>query len=488
MLRTGLRLATEGGSQTDVDLAPHRRLAHRTLLAVCGVFAAVSLLFIHPTLALGWDEIVYASRFDSFGPAVEFSAPRTRGVPALLTPVAAFSDSVVLLRLYLTGIAALALYLGYRPWLSLPIPPMVVPIAAAAYGSLWFNLFYAGAAMPNHYVAMGAVATVGCFLHVVRKGDEASRWVLGGLVGALATATLMRPNDTVWLVFPLLLAAICVPAWRQAKLLAAVMGGFTLGCVPWLVESQLEFGGVSQRLADASEIQGGMHPTLSISEHAAALAGPLLCRPCGDASVNWLATSWWFLLPPLVAMGVWGWRRAGKSAMAWLTLGVAFSMAVTYLFLIDYAAPRFLMPTYALLALLVVAGGREILVHPRFRRHRRAAIVVAAVLALAHTGIQGSLLNTHSRIQADARQDWTRIRTVLQEQGVHPPCLLAGNTSTIPIAYTSGCRAADRTKNDGPTPSALVLREQPLPKWASDWTIHRVPDTYNPGWTVAVPK
>ncbi|MEU3330262.1 hypothetical protein ABZ709_32790, partial [Streptomyces albus] len=81
------------------------------LAGVCALFATVSLVLVHPTLALGWDELVYASRFGPHGPDTPFSAPRTRGVPALIAPVAALTDSVVLLRCYLTVAAALALYL-----------------------------------------------------------------------------------------------------------------------------------------------------------------------------------------------------------------------------------------------------------------------------------------------------------------------------------------------------------------------------------------
>ncbi|PCG84122.1 hypothetical protein CIB93_20745 [Streptomyces sp. WZ.A104] len=55
------------------------------LWIVCGAFCLVSAAPVPLTLPLGWDEIVYASRFTPYGPATPFSAPRTRGVPLLLT-------------------------------------------------------------------------------------------------------------------------------------------------------------------------------------------------------------------------------------------------------------------------------------------------------------------------------------------------------------------------------------------------------------------
>ncbi|OEV13873.1 hypothetical protein AN220_29295, partial [Streptomyces nanshensis] len=132
------------------------------LAGVCGAFGALSLAVVHPGLPLGWDELVYASRFAPYGPETPFSAPRTRGVPLLIAPVAAVGHSVPLLRCYLTVAAALSLYLGFLPWLCAVARRGVVPLAAALYSSVWFALFYAGAAMPNHYVAMGLTAALGC--------------------------------------------------------------------------------------------------------------------------------------------------------------------------------------------------------------------------------------------------------------------------------------------------------------------------------------
>ncbi|GAB2878894.1 hypothetical protein GCM10022245_12670 [Streptomyces mayteni] len=430
-------------------------------------FAVLSLLLVPPTLALGWDEIVYVSRWPEFGPAAPFSAPRSRGVPLLVAPVAAVTDSVVALRCYLAAAAGLALYLGYRPWAALLPGRAVLPAAAAAYGTLWFALFYGGAAMPNHYVAMAAVGAVGACVR--------GRWT--ALALAVAAAGLMRASDAVWLALPLF-------AWPRraglAPLVAGVGGGLLAGVGPWLVEAELGFGGVWARLREASEIQGGTGLTFSLLEHAAALDGPLLCRPCEGDHVSWPMLGWWLLLPPLTAAGLYATRRARPEARAAvrLAVGTAGSLAFTYLFLIDYAATRFLLPAYALLAVPAALGLRYLAA----RLSSRAVPLGLTALALAQLAVQFDTLRTHARIQERARADWERVAEALRAHDVHPPCVLGGGQA-IPVAHTLGCRAAE----PGETPTAFVLRDAPAPRRARDWPVVDVGDTYNPDWRVAVP-
>lgn len=191
---------------------------------VCLGFVVVAGVLVPYGLPLGWDEIVYASRFGPYGPAVPFSAPRTRGVPLLLVPVASWSDSIVLLRLWMAVLAGGALYLGFRPWLGVLRRPAGVWVAAGLYGSLWFALFYANSAMPNHYTAMGAAAATGCFLR-----RDPGRGAYAGIVAGLAVVTLMRPNDGAAVALPLLVAALLVPAWRGRGRLVAVVAGVGAG-------------------------------------------------------------------------------------------------------------------------------------------------------------------------------------------------------------------------------------------------------------------
>lgn len=458
----------------------------RKLAAVCALLALSAAVLVPLTLPLGWDETVYASRFPPYGPPTPFSAPRTRGVPLLLSPVASWSDSVVLLRLWLLALSSAALYMGFRPWLRVVPRPSAVWVAAALYGSLWTALFYAGAAMPNHYTAMGALAAAGCFAG--RGPGRGARYA--GLAAGLAVATLMRPNEGAAAAAPLLLAAVAVPAWRGRGRVLAVAAGVAAGALPWLVEARLRFGGVAQRLAEASEVQGGMRPVLSVADHLTSLDGPLLCRPCAGDGVGWAAAAWWPLLALLAALGLiaarrtrtpWGMAGTGDAAPLWLAAVTAGSLTVQYFFLLPYAAPRFLLPGYALLAVPAALGLLRIA--DRARRSVPVAVLLTVVLA-GHLAVQAGLAHTHAGIQEQAREDWRRIAAVLHAHGVRAPCAVTGNDSAIPVAHAAGCV---RTDPRAPERSdAVVMRRADPPPWARDWPRHPVPDTYKSGWTVSV--
>ncbi|MCI0384022.1 hypothetical protein [Streptomyces sp. CNQ085] len=462
-----------------------RREARR-LAAVCVLPALSAALLVPLTLPLGWDETVYASRFSPYGPPTPFSAPRTHGVPLLLFPVASWSDSAVLLRVWLLALSSTALYLGFRPWLRVVPRPSAVWVAAALYGSLWTVLFYAGAAMPNHYTAMGALAAVGCF-----AGSGSGRGARSaGLAAGLAVATLMRPNEGAALAAPLLLAAVAVPAWHGRGRIAAVAAGAAAGALPWAAEAWLRFGGVAQRLAEASEVQGGMRPVLSVADHLTSLDGPLLCRPCTGDGVWWAAAAWWPLLGLLTALGLLAARRtrtpwimagAGDAAPLWLAAATAGSLMAQYFLLLPYVAPRFLLPGYALLAVPAALGLLRLA--DRARRSAPAAVVLTAVLA-GHLVVQATLAHTHAGIQEQAREDWQRIAAVLHAHGVRAPCAVTGNDAAIPVAHAAGCV---RTDPRAPRRSdAVVMRRADPPSWAREWPRHPVPDTYKSGWTVSV--
>ncbi|MEV7195385.1 hypothetical protein AB0N81_26795 [Streptomyces sp. NPDC093510] len=559
-----------------------RSRAHRLLLAVCSVFALLSLALVPLTLPLGWDEIVYASRYSPYAPATPFSAPRTRGVPFLIAPVATWSDSVVLLRVWLTLLSTTALYLGFRPWLRVLHRPSAVAVAAALYGGLWFTLFYASAAMPNHYTAMGAVGAVGLFLWP--RQSAATR---AGIAAGLALATLMRPNDGVALGVPLLAAALTVPGWRGRGRVLTVLGGVAAGALPWIVEAYVRFGGVRERLTEASEVQGDLRPLLSFVHHLTVMDGPLLCRPCGSDGIRPLAAEWWLLLPFLVAVGLWSvtglrsvaglrsnaglgsvtgrgsvtglWKRqplnqnqnqnqnrrqrqsqnrhqhrhqhhrqsqnqhqhqhpapAPIVLRGCLLAGVtALAVALPYLLLVPYAAPRFLLPAHALLTPAAALGVLALAGAARASRWPRLGVIVLGLALAGHLVVQLLLAHGNARIQAGARGDWARVADVLHAHGVGAtagtPCVLRGNTSVIPVAYASGCApggSAYSTDSPGSTnspastsstgsadsrgpgaphrPTALVLREADPPRWARSWPRHPVPGTYAPGWVIHV--
>lgn len=552
-----------------------RSPAQRLLLAVCAGYAVAGLLLVPPTLGLGWDEIVYVSQYGSHAPPAFFSAPRSRGVPLLTAPITALTDSTPALRVALTLLSAIALYLGFRPWLRLGPRPAAVPLAAALYGGLWITLFYSGSAMPNHYTAMAATAATGCLLLAVRDrarpgrptpdrtaapapapgttarslrfrpsptetapfgpllaaetapevtapapapapGPAAGsasgpapapapaaarpRWALPGTAAALAVAGLMRPSDAVWIGLPLVAAALLVPSWRRASPFAsaAVLGGLAVGTLPWIVEAELRFGGLRERLYQAQQIQGGTHFTFTLPKVLAAGDGPLLCRPC-SAPMSVLVSPvalWWWAPLACAALGTAAARRSGRAATAWLPLAVAASSAVTYLVLIDYTAPRFLLPSYALVCLPAAVGLLRLVPAAGPRPPLRAALLAAVLLGYA--AVQTAVAHRTARVQAAARDDWAELATALHQAGINPPCVVTG-VEAIPVAYYTRCRALEVLGNNINTtpagllaathrlPTALVLRGGSPPPWAHGWTGVPARTGYRQGWRILLP-
>ena len=163
-----------------------------------------------------------------------------------------------------------------------------------------------------------------------------------------------------------------------------------------------------------------------------------------------------------------------------------------YLLLIDYSAPRFLLPAYALLALPVAglaAHTVAALRHTTGRRVRLATTGVLAVLLAAHLGAQFGVLQHNL---ADARATAGRYQATadaLHRLGVAPPCLVAGAHAS-PVAYDAGCAPANVGGNNrNTTAHALRLQaaDQPAaalghthsapPFYASTWAPHPIPGT-----------
>lgn len=467
----------------------------RPLTAVCVLFAAASLIAVPATLGLGWDEVVYVSQYGVHAPAAFMSAPRSRGVTLLVWPVASWIDSTVALRLFLTATAAISLGLAFWVWSRVLPRPGTAAVAAGLYASLWIALFYANAAMPNHYTAMAAVAAVGCFLLATSEPARPGAYL--GLVAALVAAALMRPADAFWLGLPLLGATLAVKAFRRWQLAAALIVGLAVGGAPWAIEAEMRYGGLLERIHQAGRVQGGTSLQFSVWHVISTLDGPVLCRPC-HSPLQWPAALWWVALAVLVPLGVRAAHRAGMPRTAWLAVAVAASMAFPYLFLIGYSAPRFLLPTYGL-ALIPAAAGLTALLRAASGAWRRVLATVVAAGFAGHLAIQAGILLHVVSEESRGRGDWTRIAQTLRSHGVRPPCLVSGHEA-IPVAYYARCRALEDTgynrnvstaqlRDAAATGSfALLVKDAAPPDWAEGWQRVPVRGLSTSGWTLYLPK
>ncbi|WP_328747089.1 hypothetical protein OHT57_16045 [Streptomyces sp. NBC_00285] len=448
----GSNVTMTGASRTGFPLRtarPRRRWGEPWLAAVAGAFTLAQLVLVRPDLGLGWDETVYVSQVSGQVPAAFFSAPRARGISLLAAPIASWSDSTALLRVYLAVLSGLGLYWALRIWRA-HVMPRVLALAGALFASLWVTLFYGPQAMPNYWVAVGALACVGCFLRVRANARDRAAW--WGVFAGVALMAWMRPMDAVYVVLPLLALAL-----RRPRLLAVLAAGLLAGAGEWVIEAYLSYGGLAQRLSDASRIQGGLGWHLAVVDQVHSLGGRTLCRPCTGSAPSPVVTLWWFALPVLAALGALTAVRARRAQPVLLPLACAITAAVPYLFLIGYAAPRFLLPAYALLALPVAHGLAHLVGAPTRGSARTVAVSLVAACLAAHLAVQYVVLEHTLRSSAANRDNWSRTASALHTLGVRPPCLLSGYEA-VPIAFYTDCGSAQTDGHDTSTTAAALAR------------------------------
>jgi hypothetical protein len=458
------------------------------LAAVAAAFTVAQLLFVGPGLGLGWDESVYVSQVAPHIPAAYFSAPRSRGTSVVVAPLVLLTDSEAALRVYLAVLSGAGLFLALWVWRRLR-PAPVLALAGLLFAGLWVTQLYGFQAMPNVWIALCGLAAVGCFLRA--GADPADRRALVGLALSLAAAALLRPTDAVWLSLPMGVGALLVRRWRRPLLLAALAGGLVLGSAEWIIEAYVSYGGLAARLHRSSEIQGGLgwNPGAILDQFRTLGGGPMLCRPCTARNPNPLVAIWWFALPFAAAAGVYvSARRRREWATALLPALCGLSVAVQYLLFIGYAAPRFLLPAYALLSIpvadLLTAAARP----ARLRRRPRLRLAATSLVALAVVGqlLSQQVILRHAVHGARSTTgDYARMAAALRSHGVRPPCLITGAGPGIPVAYQARCSAGNLSGSNGNMTRAELLAvaaRQPVavlvppggkvPSYARHWTSH----------------
>lgn len=441
------------------------------VVAVGVVFAACELLFVSPRMGLSWDETVYVSQVGQRAPAAWFDPARARGVPVIVAPVAYVTSSIVALRVYLSLLAAAGLVLSLLVWRGLR-QAWVLALAGVAFGGLWVAQYYGPQAMPDIWSAYGSLAATGFFLrHVARPGWRA----LAGLGLCVAFVALVRPGDAVYLAVPLVAAAVVVPAWRSWRLGFAVVAGLVAGGAEWAAEAVVRFGGVTSRLHEAGAEQSGFGLHFALLDELKALNGPTLCRPCTVGYRQPELDLWWLLLPVLVLLGVWAARRTGRLGGTLLPAVVGCCLAAQYLFMIDYSAPRFLLPAYAVLAIPVADGLSWLISGVRFDL-RPAMAAVVACLMFTQVTIQHYVLDHEAGGTVTFHDDYTTIASRLAAHGVRAPCLVTG-VQYIPIAYVAGCASAGSGAGAGATRVLLLVTGHRPPAYARHWHTFRIGGT-----------
>jgi hypothetical protein len=172
-------------------------------------------------------------------------------------------------------------------------------------------------------------------------------------------------------------------------------------------------------------------------------------------------------------------ERAGSSPLASTVLPTVCGLwvAAQYLFMIDYAAPRFLLPGYALLA-VPAADGLAFLVTGLDRDLRPAMAAVVACFLVVQLVAQHVVLDHETGGTIAFHDDYTRIAAVLAARGVRPPCLIQG-VQYIPIAFYAGC-ASTGSAAPGEHVAWLITyghRVPSAPSGVRNWRVYRITGT-----------
>jgi hypothetical protein len=423
---------------------------HLMLVVICLAHAAAALIFV-VAHHMWWeqDETVYLSQVAPHAQALIFTPPRARGIPALLYPAVHFTTRVGLVRTYLIALGTLGMYFGFRPWLRLGYG-RVVPGAALLLSSLWATTFFGAETQPNFMVAVLCLAAVG-YLVVALRATRAigSLLILGGVLALIA---LIRPSDATWLTGALALGAIGVSGGtaRRRLLVGLTLAlGLGLGWSEWVIEAYASYGGFLHRLHEANvDNTPGLH--FSLLTQASAIDGPTLCRPCTDLPVSTAHIAWWFPIPPLLVLGLLRTRGTRRFAPLALATAAGVALLLEYVLTVAYAAPRFLLPSYALLSLPVAAGVAAI-VRARTRRWVNVALIAVVAAAIGSQIVtQNDVLRHNVSAITASRNRYVTASDRLRAAGIKAPCIVYGRFGP-PVAYALGC-------NDYPIPPQVLPR------------------------------
>ncbi|GAA1265701.1 hypothetical protein Psi02_07140 [Planotetraspora silvatica] len=446
-------------------------------------------------MGMQWDEVVYASQIVHDVPNVMFSAPRARGMPLLLAPVGLFTASVFAIRVYLVILAGVLLYAAFMPWLSLFQQGgknwrYVPALAAGLFATLWMTVLYGDMAYPNLWLAFTLMAGTGLFFRAV-SASKATVGAMLCIVAAFAAASLLRPTDSLAAAAPLFLASVVIPAWRRLRPIGAVAAGLAVGWGAWIIEAFISFGGPIARLRGGAEVnEGGL--TWSLPRYLDALDGKyLLCRPHNLCDGFELSNSlWWLLLPALVALAIYPARRHGHLTRILVTISCALAVALPYWLLIDYAAPRFLLPAYALLSIPIAFGVVWLLARRRtWARVAMAAIVTS--LIVGHVVVQQvPFTRANDGVIEEGRNHTAQAKFLREKYGVHAPCLIVG-AGAIQQGYPLRCRSEYATEETLPSKEPLIADaiahgndvivrmrgKEHVPAFMADWRRLKLPNS-----------
>jgi len=437
------------------------------LVLVSVLFLAAELTPTLLRMPLGADEITYIARTSVRASLVSLPPVHGQGAGLLAAPVTLLTTSLTVLRIWMSVLSAVGLLLATLCWRGLR-PMWVLAMAELILASLAITQNSGVQVYPDWWGALGLLALIGLFLHAV-NGTMRDRAVLPLIAVASLLIALMRPQNVVFLMGPVILAALLVRRWRKLKVLAAMAVGIALGAVEWLAGAYLWFGGLSERIRLAGQEPPPLHLYFALGTQLRSLNGPWYCTPpdCTTWEVP-IETPWWIAFLAIAALGVWAGWRSTKKASSVLAAVTAAWVFILYAFLVPFGAPRYLLPTFALMAILAADG----MVWAITESHWRDLAIAGSCLFLLGGIVSQRVILQHQVADQVAGRQFQAQAAELKKMGVHAPCALI-NTS---IAWYLGCSAPWTTTGSDAQVMNWFL-EHRTPQGLKRWEMLAVPYT-----------
>jgi hypothetical protein len=436
------------------------------LVLVSVAFLAAELTPALLRMPLGADEITYIARTSVHPSGVSLPPVHGQGAGLLAAPVTLFTMSLTAIRVWMSVLSAIGLFLAVLCWRGLR-PMWVLALAALILASLSITQNSGVQIYPDWWGALGLLALTGLFLHAV-NGTMRNRVVLPLIAVASLLIVVMRYQNLVFLMGPVLIAWLVVRRWRSFKVLAAMAVGAALGILEWVAGAYLWFGGLFERINFANGEPPALGLYNAVGTQLRYLNGPWYCGtpPCRAWAVP-EETPWWLAFLAIAILGVWvGWHRGAKIKESSVLAGAtALWVFLLYAFLVPFGAPRYLLPSLALMAILVADGIVWAVTESR-AEWRKPFTIVACLFLLGGIVSQRVILQREAANQLTGRQFQAQA-ALLEKIGVHPPCVIEWQ-STSP-AYYIGCSAPWTGMT---TPHFLATR---TPQGRKYWGLLRLP-------------
>lgn len=403
------------------------------LILVAAAFVITELSPGLLRLGLGTDEITYIAQTSVHASGVMLPPVHGRGPALLAAPVTMLTTSILALRLWMALLSGIGLLLVLLAWRGLR-PAWVIAVAGGILGSLGIAQMMGVQVMPDWWEALFGLAATGLFLQAV-TGRMRQKVVLPLLAGAVFGLILLRPEDAAFLMLPLVVAIFVHKPWRRRPIVLAIGAGIAAGLIEWTIEAFIFFGGPLSRLHMMHQEPPRFGFYFTLPYQLQVLNGPWYCKPgqCHSWQFPWL-TVWWAAFAALVVVGLIWARRKGLLGTSLMAVLPGLSVLAGYTLFVPYAAPRYLLPVVALLAIPAADGIAQLAAVRRWRPAGVSAVCAFLLFgAISEHFVGASMISSE-----DSGRPYAIVQAnVLRDLGVHQQCGLVSTS----VAYFIGCAA-----------------------------------------------